>query len=110
MNRIDRKKLETELRNAFLSQTPPLLASDWQAKVMDDIKRQPKAEVKETGWDFSPRFAWRYAVASVAIAAIICLVLYIMFPAADSTTITTEQLNNLSYDSFDSCVKIVARL
>ncbi len=106
-------KLESIAREGFLAANDFTPQDGWQNKVIADIKRREHAE-ELTGNSqaqvlFQPRLVWRFAAASLIVATLICLTLYLSLPE-NNININDYQISEVSFDNFDNYVEVVAQL
>jgi hypothetical protein len=99
-NQID--KLESLVCKGFQSEskfTPP---ENWQDKVITDIRRHEFNIQRQS--ILQPRLVWRFALASLAVATLTCLTLYL---TVQNTSANDYQTNEVSFDNFDNYIEII---
>lgn len=99
-------KLESLAREGFLSENNFIPPKGWQNEVIADIHRRKPAE-KQAQSLFQTRLVWRFAVASFAVAALICITLYLTLPDNGAND---YQANEVSFDNFDNYIELIAQL
>ena len=102
--------LELLAREGFLDKNRFIPPAEWQNKVISDIKRRKQAGKFKNIQPQSllqPRLVWRFAAASLAIAILTCLTLYLAVP---DTASNDYQTNEVSFDNFDNYIEVIAQL
>jgi len=101
-------KLESIARKGFLSKNNFTPIEKWQNEVIADIKRRGNSEKInkniQSPYLFQPLLVWRLALASLAIAIVICFSLYLTLPESNSNE---YQLTEVSFDNFDNYIEII---
>ncbi len=97
---------------AFRETGTPAPTKDWQDKVMADIRRQHvlKSAAQTENQGLTPvKLMWRFAVASVALAALLTA-LYLSFPNNSRQSYQVDTVNDIPYNSYETSVNVVAGL
>jgi type IV secretory pathway component VirB8 len=108
-NKID--CLESLVKKEFHTKTEFAPPSGWQNEVIADIKRRDHAKKFNTATKLQallqPRLVWRFAAASVTLATLICIALYLTVPDNNSND---YQITEASFDNFDNYIEMIAQL
>jgi hypothetical protein len=111
MNNKQIDKLESLAREGFLTANKFTPRTGWQDEIIADIRRRGHAGKFNKRLPaqilLQPRLVWRFAAASLAVATLICLTLYLAVP--DSTA-NDYQVSEVSFDNFDNYIEAVAQL
>lgn len=103
-------RLESLAREGFLAKDQFIPPAGWQNEVISDIKRRDHASKfnknTQTQSLLQPRLVWRFAAASLTIAILMCITLYLAFPDANSND---YQIDEVSFDNFDNYIEIIAQ-
>ena len=100
--------LESLAREGFLAKDKFVPSPAWQNEVISDIKRREHAGKFNKNIQpqplLQPRLVWRFAAASLTVATLICVTLYLAFPDTDSND---YQTNEVTFDNFDNYIEII---
>ncbi|MDD5599181.1 MAG: hypothetical protein PHV82_14640 [Victivallaceae bacterium] len=110
MKKQEIDRLEESMRKAFCSGAEFIPPQNWRELVMVNVRRNwyAKPRIQPEDQTVLPlRLMWRLSAALVIVAVLVCITLYISFPAQ---TATAELVNNIPYDSFDKYIITVAQL
>jgi len=104
-------KLESLAREGFLSKNKFVPPTEWQDEVIADIKRRTHAEKFNKKIQpqslLQARLVWRFAAASLTIAILMCITLYLAAPKSESND---YQIDEISFDNFDNYIQEIAQL
>ena len=104
MKQQDIGRLEVILSAVFRSGSDFHPTPEWRAGVMAAVRRYHAAEYRVINASMIPlRLMWRLAMVS-AVAALLCAVLYMTFPAQKST------VTEVPLDSFENAVTAVTKI
>jgi len=110
MNNKQVNKLESLAREGFLSANKFTPRTKWQNEVIADIQQRGHAGKFNNNSQLQvllqPRLVWRFAAASLTIATLICLTLYLTLP---DTTVNDYQVNEVSFDNFDNYIEVISQ-
>jgi type IV secretory pathway component VirB8 len=101
-------RLESLASEGFLAKNQFVPSPEWQNKVISDIKRREHAgkfnkKIQQQSL-LQPRLVWRFAAASITVATLICITLYLAVPNTDSNDYQTDEV---SFDNFDNYIEII---
>lgn len=104
-------KLESLAREGFQYKNKVVPSLEWQNEVIADIKRREHAgkfnNILQAQTLFQTRLLWRFAAASLTIAILMCITLYLAVPDTNSND---YQVDEVSFDNFDNYIEVIAQL
>lgn len=100
------KEMESLAREGFLSKNKFTPRTGWENEVIADIRQREhgKKFTEQQQSLLQPRLVWRFAVASLTVAIMTCLTLYLTLPNTNSND---YQINEVSFDNFDNYIEII---
>ena len=101
-------RLESLAGEGFLAKDQFVPSPEWQNEVISDIKRREHAgkfnkKIQPQSL-LQARLVWRFAAASLTVATLICITLYLAVPDTDSNDYQTDEV---SFDNFDNYIEII---
>lgn len=103
-------KLELLAREGFQAEGEFIPQPGWQDEVIADIKRREHAgkfhNVLQPQSLFQPRLLWRFAAASLTIAILMGITLYLAVPDNSND----YQVDEISFDNYDNYIEVIAQL
>ena len=103
-------KLELFAREGFQAGSEFIPQPGWQEKVIADIKRREHAGKFNNALQpqslFQPRLLWRFAAASLTIAILLGITLYLAVPDNSNDS----QIDEISFDNYDNYIEVIAQL
>jgi anti-sigma-K factor RskA len=103
--KVDR--LENFAAREFRSEKNFIVPENWQSRVISEIKNFERKVYSKPQEFIQTRLVWRFAVASVAVAALICVTLYLAAPDYSGNDVANVEL---AFDNYDNYIETIAQL